>query len=195
MYTVKRAMQGLLFGIILSASSCHALAGQPVSVPASSNIITRERAEAIALEQAQGGKIVQTEFRQKKDGRAGYKVLAVDGDMVVEVKIDALQGRVMTMKRKNIETVKYPKNGSGRVFDDQGGIDTAKAREIALDRTGGGTVVELEKELKKDGRIVYEVEIVNPERKHEVKIDGRTGAIVEYEEKVPRHLRATLGRD
>ena len=185
----------MLCGIILGVSSYHVMAGQPADVPVATSTmnITRERAEAIALEQAPGGKIVQAEFRQKKDGRAGYKVLAVDGDMVVEVKIDAVHGQVTSLKRKNIETVKYPKKRLDRMFEDQSGIDTTKAREIALNRTGGGTVVEVEKEFKKDRRIVYEVEVLNPNRKHEVTIDGRTGAITEYKEKISTHLLATPG--
>ncbi len=77
--------------------------------------------------------------------------------------------------------------GQGTVI--QGGIDAVRAREIALARTGGGTIVEIDRDFKRGGRVGYEFEIVGPDRRYEIDVDGQTGAIVEYQEKRPGHGR------
>lgn len=156
--------------------------------------ISLERAGEIALEQVGSGSVIGSEYKAKKDGRVGYKVLVLDGNARVEVVVDGVSGQVMSLKRKAVETVKYPKGWTGQASGFEAGIDAAKAREIVLAKTGGGTVVDLEQEFKKDGRVVYEVEVVGAERKYEVKLDGRTGAIIEYKEKMPKHLRTVPGR-
>lgn len=179
---------------------CAIMAGESASAPAPivrqpDVTITMERANEIALEQAGGGTVVKSELHHRKDGRIRYDVLVVDGDSRIEVKMDAVDGQVLAFKRELIEKVKYPKRWSVPAHVEQDGIDVAQAREIALAKTGGGTIVELEREFKKDGRIVYEIEVVDAERKYELELDGRSGAIIEYEEKVPKHLRGRHRRD
>ena len=152
------------------------------------SVISAEQAVEIALAQAGGGTVATTEFRYKKDGRPMYKVLLVENDTRVKIEVDAQNGQVTKFERKNIESVKYSKTMPGPLANEEIAIDAAKAREIALGRTDGGTVVEVEKEYERDGRVVFELDIVKPGYKYEVKVDARSGAIVEYKEKAARYL-------
>ena len=61
-------------------------------------------------------------------------------------------------------------------------ITGERAKQIALVKTAGGTVIEMEWELKR-GRAQYELEIINSGMKYEMKLDSATGEIIEYKEK------------
>lgn len=198
MYTRSKLILTGMTVLLFAAAASAALAGErigegAVSIPAATpaNVaIDENRAAAIALGLAEGGTVVSTELRRTKDGGAIYSILIVDEDSRVKAAVDATNGRVMKFDRKNIETVKYPKKRQGwSAVDAEGDITSEKAREIALERTGGGTIVKVEKEYKKDGRILYEVEVVNAGRKIDIEMDARTGGIVEYKEKAPKYLR------
>lgn len=139
--------------------------------------ISLERAGEIALDYVQGGTLAGAEYRANH-GRGRYAVLVTDGDARVELSIDAATGQIMSMERKNAVPAAAP-----------GGIDAARAREIALARTGGGTVVEMDRDHERGGRVVYEFAIAGPDRRYELEIDGHTGAIIEYQEKMPRNAR------
>ncbi|GHV31757.1 hypothetical protein FACS1894167_14420 [Synergistales bacterium] len=59
-------------------------------------------------------------------------------------------------------------------------ITAEKAKEIALSKVGGGTVVECKLDYE-HGKQVYEIEIRYNGRKYEVDVDVATGNIVKYE--------------
>ena len=61
-------------------------------------------------------------------------------------------------------------------------ITGTKAMQIALTRSSGGTVIEMEWELKR-GKAQFDVEIINSGKKHEIKIESATGKIITYKEK------------
>lgn len=198
MYTRSKLILTGMTVLLFAAAASAALAGErvkerAVSVPAAtpaSVSIDENRAAAIALGLAEGGTVVSTELRRTKDGRAIYSILIIDEDSRIKVAVDATNGKVMKFDRKNIEMVKYPKKQQGwSAVDAEGDITSEKAREIALERTGGGTIIKVDKEYKKDGRILYEVEVVNAGRKIGIEMDARTGGIVEYKEKAPKYLR------
>jgi uncharacterized membrane protein YkoI len=56
-----------------------------------------------------------------------------------------------------------------------------KAEEIAVKRTGGGTVVEIELERKYQ-QILYDIEIRDNSRKYGIKIDAKTAEIVHFKD-------------
>jgi signal transduction histidine kinase len=65
--------------------------------------------------------------------------------------------------------------------------DPARARRIALDRLGGGTVTKTELDSD-DGRSIWKIDVVKGTTRHEVKIDDATGTVLETEiEDGPEH--------
>lgn len=59
-------------------------------------------------------------------------------------------------------------------------IGEARAKEIALARTGGGTVVDIELDWD-DGTPEYEIEIIGNGYEYEIEIDGYTGKILDFD--------------
>jgi uncharacterized membrane protein YkoI len=146
-------------------------------------LIGETKAVEIALGQAGGGQIVGVKLKRREHGGTVYSVLAVDGDIRVSVMVDAKSGGVVKLNRENIERVEYPgKWPGGRVLPTTA-VAFDNARKIALEKTGGGTVIDVQKEFKKDGRILYDVEVIDAGREFEIEIDAQTGAIIEYQEK------------
>ena len=61
-------------------------------------------------------------------------------------------------------------------------ITADEAKEIALAKTGGGTVTELKLDYEKNNRKVYEIEIINGNTKYCMDIDVLDSQIYDYEE-------------
>ncbi|GHS86262.1 hypothetical protein AGMMS49957_04100 [Synergistales bacterium] len=59
-------------------------------------------------------------------------------------------------------------------------ITAEKAKEIALSKVGGGTIVEFKLDYEHDKQ-VYEMEVRHNGREYEIDVDAATGDIVKYE--------------
>lgn len=68
--------------------------------------------------------------------------------------------------------------GADRVYTDF--IGEAKAKEIALGLTKGGSIVEFELD-EDDGRLVYEIEIKANGYEYEIELDAYTGKVLKFE--------------
>lgn len=162
-----------------------AAAGQSAGASSASPAISEARAAEIALGQTGGGQVVDTRLK-RKHGEAVYSVLVIDGGSRITVRVDASSGMVLRLNRKDIERTDYPDKRHSRREWPEPAITSERAREIALERAGGGTVIEVVKDFEKNGRIVYEVEVIDAGRECEIEIDGQTGAVVEYKEEMSR---------
>lgn len=140
--------------------------------------IDAEEAGRIALQQVGSGQIMEIDRNYR--GPNGYfyrvEILAPDGKYHVE--LDAASGKL----------VKFIRKGGGRTAlapSTSGGdpISSDEAMRIALANTGGGTVVEMETEHRRNGAVVYEFEILNNGVKFDVDIDGRSGSVLEFKQK------------
>lgn len=161
----------LLFSTIVCVSA----------VAAESGPITVERAREIALAQTGGGEVMELDKHYRGNGIHFYRLEIVSDDGAYHVEIDASNGKLLQFIRKH----GYNKHGYKRnrqaVAD--AAISFEQALAAALERTGGGTVVESETDVKRDGRIIYEFEIVNNGVKFELDIDGSSGEIVKFKQK------------
>jgi len=61
-------------------------------------------------------------------------------------------------------------------------ITGTRVAQIALTRSGGGTIIEMDWELKRGGA-QYDIEIIYSGTKYEMKIDASIGDIIGYKEK------------
>lgn len=64
--------------------------------------------------------------------------------------------------------------------DETGYIGTEKAKEIAIEKAGGGEVVSLEMDIE-DGRMVYEGELVKDGVEYDFDIDALDGTVIKWE--------------
>ena len=144
--------------------------------------ISSETAMEMALAQTGGGTVMNMGRHYRGNGVHIYRMEILAPDGAYHVELDAADGGVVKLIRKGgkrrFPASQPPASGTGVNFD--------KALEIALAQTGGGAVVESDVDVKRDGRVIYEFEIVNNGIKSEVEIDS-DGRIVEFKQKKKRH--------
>lgn len=158
-----------------------AFLGISLAMAAESGLVSENSARQTALALSKDKNIVHSGLDYKKDGRTVYEYVLVDGDSRIEVEIDGATGEMVKFDKKPIESVKVPPHLRGVVDPDVGAIDMARAREIALERVGGGEVVKAKKDFKKHGDAVYEVEVIADGMEYEFEIDTDSGEVLHYE--------------
>lgn len=143
-------------------------------------VVAETTARDTVLSMIPGGRVVRYYLNTKKDGRAVYKYLVVTDVDRIHVEVDAANGEMVRFDRKRIESVKVR---PGAAVADVAAVSPADARTKALEKTGKGEVIKVEKNFRKDGGVAYEVDVIADDRRCEVEIDGITGEVVKYKEK------------
>lgn len=143
------------------------------------DIISIKEAKTIALDLTEGGNIVEIELEIKKD-RAEYEIEIIKDSKIYEVEINAYTGKVLDFDSDDIAGDKNKKEPIGDSVLEQGFISIDKAENIALALTKGGTVAEIELEIKK-GKAEYEIEIIKDNKVYEIEIDARTGKVLDFD--------------
>lgn len=167
--------------------------------------ISEEKAEKLAKKQAKKAEVTSI-ARKRSSGSSVYRVKMEDKNKKYEVKVHARSGAIVeyeweliTRKNKNKNKNKdYDDVDDDDDKDDDEDIDhkgdkedkdsngayigESRAKEIALDKVGGGTVVKAKFDID-DGVAVYEIEIRYGDYEYEVEINAKTGKILKYESK------------
>lgn len=148
--------------------------------------ISVEQAKSIALAQTGGGQIMDIGGHYRGHGMYIYRLEIVGDSGAYHVEIDANTGAIFKFIQKHgykgwkgPHPVPSPATG--------GGLGVEQAQALALAQTGGGYISETDIDVKKNGRIIYEFEIINQGVKYEIEIDGLTGAILEFERDSKRY--------
>lgn len=145
--------------------------------------ISADKAKEIALAKAGGGTIIEC----KLDFERGIKVYEIDiinGDAKYEIDVCVTDSQVYKFEQKI-----FPANGAP-ASNSSSEISAEKAKEIALAKTGSGTVVECKLDYE-HGRKVYEIEIINGNTKYELDVCVTDSQIYDYEQKTisnPRQI-------
>lgn len=108
------------------------------------------------------------------DGRAEYKVKLSKKGKSYKLVYDAKSGKLLEYEWK------LAVSGSGSSGADNKDIGLEKAKSIAQKKAPGATIVKAKLDTD-DGIKVYEVELVEGMYEYEVKIDAKTGKILEFE--------------
>lgn len=177
---IRKSIFVVLFALVclVAHGARPALAADAARRPA----VTEADARQAALDKAEGGKIVKSSLEYKRNGRAVYDFLIVNDGSRVTVKIDANTGELLKFVRKDIETIDIPFHLREKIGTGTTPITPSQAGAIAVEKSGGGDVVQIEKDFEKNGRVVYEVEVISAAGEHELEIDAHTGEILEYSE-------------
>lgn len=109
------------------------------------------------------------------DGRAEYKVKLRKGNKNYTLVYDGKSGKLLEYEWEIVSS------GSTSAKDKDIGLEKAKA--IAMKKAPGATVVKAETD-DDDGVKVYEIEMVKGIYEYEVKIDARTGKVLEFEKDI-----------
>lgn len=133
------------------------------------NIISEGKARKLAKKQVKNASITSI-VRKRSDGIDIYKVKMKTSKKKYELKLHARTGKVLEYEWKLVT----------KKDNNKGYIGEEKAKAIALNKVGSGTVVKVEFD-NDDGTPVYDVEIVKGELEYEVKIHAKTGKILKFE--------------
>lgn len=108
------------------------------------------------------------------DGRSEYKVKLSKKNKSYKLIYDAKSGKLLEYEWKLL--------ASGSGSSEAGGKDIGleKAKSIAQKKVPGATIVKAKRDTD-DGIQVYEVELVKDGYEYEVKIDAKTGKILEFD--------------
>ena len=152
--------------------------------------ITPVRAEEIAVAQAGGGTVMEIEL-ERKNQQILYGVGITHDGRKHEIKIDATTGEIIRFKSSNLRRLPVLPQVQRDSLIQTAQISFAKAEEIAIARTGGGTVIEVGLE-RKSQQTFYEIEITHDGRKYEIKIDAASGDIFGYKEQFIRQKQRRI---
>lgn len=151
-------------GSVALASSLDASQLQAIRVSAEQALVTAEL-------QVQGSKAVELELEQGQQ-QAYYEVKLLGADSKHEVKIDAVDGAVLSTRDKQ---------ASGAANKLQGvKVSAAQAASNAEKLYAGGKAVKVDLEREK-GQLLYEVDVVTPQQKYEVLVDAASGQVLSAE--------------
>lgn len=109
------------------------------------------------------------------DGRAEYKVKLRKGNKNYTLVYDSKSGKLLEYEWEIVSS------GSASAKNKDIGLEKAKA--IAMKKAPGATVVKAKAD-DDDGIKVYEIEMVKGIYEYEVKIDARTGKVLEFEKDI-----------
>jgi len=135
-------------------------------------VISREEAKRIALEQI-NGEIIKIELDDLHDDRPEYDVKIKADGIIYEIEIDAYTGRVVKFARDD------GVNRSASDNENKNLISEEEASRIALE-LANGEIVRIKLDADDDDP-EYEIVISEDGVIYEIKIDARTGEIMEYE--------------
>ena len=132
-------------------------------------IISKSKCKKLAKKEVSGGSITSL-VKKRSDGIDIYKVKMKKGSKKYELEFHARTGKLLEYEWE-LTTKSSNKNNY---------IGTAKAKEIALKKVGGGHVIKVEFDMD-DGVPVYEVEIIKGDYEYDVEILAKTGKILEVD--------------
>lgn len=148
--------------------------------------LTMEQAVAAALKRLPDGKAVEAELELEGD-EVVFEVEIVTGGKHMEVKLDAISGKIKEVEEEGKEDEKDEKDGEHE--DEQAETDIAAKGKItlsqaiatALKQVPGGKAFEAETE-REDGKLIFEIELLAGDKAMVVEIDAMTGKVLEVEE-------------
>ncbi|MCJ7842482.1 PepSY domain-containing protein [Lederbergia sp. NSJ-179] len=135
-----------------------------------SSIITMQKATEIAINEVDG--VLESVELDKENGRFIYEVdLSVPGYEDVDVDIDATTGAVIKVDKERAKQTKVSQQNENKNMP----ITEEKAISIALSDTQG-EVTEIDFDSED---LEYEMEISTGNKEVEIKVDAKTGKILE----------------
>ena len=137
----------------------------------------------IAQNKAEKNTVQDNTKQDVKDDKAGDNQVVADSDNKGnnnESTSDNNSSRNEGSNRSESSTRSHNTEPDKPTNTDNGIISMSKAKSIALDRVGGGTVSECELD-KDDGIIKYDIKVIHKGYEYEIEINAKTGKIISFE--------------
>ena len=162
--------------------------GATSTLAADSAEISADQAKEIALAKTGGGDVTEIKLNYEKKGRKVYEIEIVNGNIKYDMDIGVTDSQIYDYEEEIIKTSETQGSASN---SNQGNVSTEtqssdpeitveKAQEIALAKTGGGTVIECNLDYE-NGRKVYDIKIINGDTKYCMDVGVLDSQIYDYE--------------
>ncbi|MBY6053871.1 PepSY domain-containing protein [Cytobacillus firmus] len=139
---------------------------------AEQDLITVEEAKKIALSEAEGS--VESIELERVKGKQYYEIDIDNGEEDFDIKINALDGKVISINKERDDNDQAEKEINGeKIISEQNAIEIAE-KEV------NGMMKEIEID-EDDGQILYEVELQTKKGEADVDIDAETGKVLKVE--------------
>lgn len=131
--------------------------------------LAQSKIQKKALKQVKNAR-VKSIVLKTDDGLQEYKVVLTKGKRQYKLLYNAKNGKLLEYEWKLISSVS---SSSSKISEE-------KARSIALAKAPGASITKFELD-NDDGKTVYEIELRKGAYEYEIKIDAKTGNILEFE--------------
>lgn len=157
--------------------------------------ITAKRAQEIALAETGGGTVVKYSL-DYENGKKMYDIKIVNGNTEYEMDISATDAKIYSFEKKTIKATTATKTPASTklTVTPTNEITVAKAKQIALAKTGGGTVTRANVDYE-NGKKVYDIQIVNGSAKYEMDIGATDSKVYSYEKETIRTSATTPSKN
>ncbi|GHT09935.1 hypothetical protein FACS1894170_01320 [Planctomycetales bacterium] len=145
--------------------------------------ISADKAKRIAFAETRGGTVTGCKL-DFEHGRKVYEIDITNGDTKYEIDVCVTDSKIHKFEQRTIAASRVPVSGG------RSEISAERAKEIALAKTDGGTVVECGLDYE-HGRKVYEIEIINGNTKYEMDVCVTDSQIYDYEQETISQARDT----
>ena len=152
------------------------------SANVSGSSVTAEQAKTMILSRVPNGTFADFSY-DRDDGRTVYEGEIVSGDTVYDFELDAATGRFLEWEAETLRTAAEATSAPSAPSapdTSTGLIGTARAKEIALAKAGGGRVTSIRLE-RDDGRQVYDGTVITDSYEYEFEIDAVTGSVRDWD--------------
>ncbi len=186
----------------------------PATTTDQSELITRDKAQSLALERAPGATLIKLEL-DYDDGVAVYEGELRNGNIEYDFKINAVTGAFIKWEQETKNTQSSTGTGtqsgsaSGSTGSSTSGssssgttssssyIGEQKAKEIALAKVSGATLAYIKLDIDDDGDepAVYEGKLYKDDMEYEFEINALTGGFVKWEQERREGYSASSGTD
>jgi len=187
----KRSRIAIFFAVLIMTVTI-----MSVTAFAASGSLTAAQAKEIALATVGGGTVTKCET-DYDHGTQVYEIDIIFGDKKYEMDVAVGNGQIYGYTVKTIGANDTATNttttSTTKPVSSGSEITAARAKEIALARVGGGTVVECKLDYE-NGVRVYEVKIINGYTEYEIDVRVSDGSIVKSETDYEDDYRYGYGR-
>lgn len=154
------------------------------------------KARAVALERTGPGEVVLLNIGKRRGDRAEYTFLVVGAEERHTVTVNSGTGEIVSLKSSPIVTITGPGRKSDLSRLRETTVDPDDAVAIAMENAEEGVIAAVDKEYRRNGRVIYTVTVIEGKRRRVVRIDADSGTILsEKTKRLHSHASRRAPRD
>lgn len=156
--------------VLGTVARCSNINGDDDNVTNAKSKITVEEAKEEALKEAGSGIVIGYQL-DADNGKLNYEITITDGKAIKEYKIDGDSGKVLKVEAEDSDSDDMDR----MLVRATPAIDLAKAESLVKEKYPKATIATLKLDVE-NGKLVYDVKVVEGNTETESKLDASTGS-------------------